>query len=83
MQVWKHTVGSRLQIHEAKGIRERAAAAPARKVEGWRRADSPEAMTEGQSQLAENSHREGKGEDDRAVPGMEGKTLWANTSPGR
>lgn len=41
------------------------------------------AVTEGQSQLAQNSHMEGRGGDDTAVPGMGGKALWASTSRGR
>lgn len=43
--------------------------------------DSGEALMEGQSQLAESSHVEGKGEDDRAIPGMGGETPRGRTQP--
>lgn len=36
---------------------------------------------EGQSQLAENSQAEGKGEDGRAIPGMGGETPRGRTQP--
>lgn len=43
--------------------------------------DSGEGLMEGQSQLAESSHVEGKGEDDRAVPEMGGETPRGQTQP--
>jgi hypothetical protein len=61
MQVWKYTVGSYMKIKGVKSTWEEAAAAWLVRMRDGRR-QALEAKMEGQSQLAENSHKKkGKG----------------------